>query len=32
VKVHIGRMMKKLNVRNRTQIVCQAYTLAAVRP
>ena len=27
VKVHIGRIMKKLNVTNRTQIVCRAYTL-----
>jgi DNA-binding NarL/FixJ family response regulator len=32
VKVHIGRIMKKLNVTNRTQIVCRAYTLAADRP
>ena len=33
VKVHIGRIMKKLNVTNRTQIVCRAYnTLASVRP
>jgi DNA-binding NarL/FixJ family response regulator len=33
VKVHIGRIMKKLNVKNRTQIVCRAYnTLASVRP
>ena len=32
VKVHIGRIMKKLNVTNRTQIVCQAYTLASFRP
>ena len=30
VKVHIGRIMKKLNVKNRTQIVCQAYALATV--
>jgi DNA-binding NarL/FixJ family response regulator len=29
VKVHIGRIMKKLNVKNRTQIVCQAYALAS---
>jgi DNA-binding NarL/FixJ family response regulator len=28
VKVHIGRMMKKLKVTNRTQIVCRAYFLA----
>jgi DNA-binding NarL/FixJ family response regulator len=28
VKVHIGRMMKKLKVTNRTQIVCRAYALA----
>jgi DNA-binding NarL/FixJ family response regulator len=27
VKVHIGRMMKKLKVTNRTQIVCRAYAL-----
>jgi DNA-binding NarL/FixJ family response regulator len=27
VKVHIGRMMKKLKVTNRTQIVCRAYGL-----
>jgi DNA-binding NarL/FixJ family response regulator len=32
VKVHIGRIMKKLKVTNRTQIVCRAYTLATVRP
>jgi DNA-binding NarL/FixJ family response regulator len=32
VKVHIGRIMKKLNVTNRTQIVCRAYTLATVQP
>jgi DNA-binding NarL/FixJ family response regulator len=32
VKVHIGRIMKKLNVANRTQIVCRAYTLASFRP
>jgi DNA-binding NarL/FixJ family response regulator len=32
VKVHIGRIMKKLNVTNRTQIVCRAYTLASFRP
>ena len=28
VKVHIGRMMKKLKVTNRTQIVCRTYALA----
>jgi DNA-binding NarL/FixJ family response regulator len=32
VKVHIGRIMKKLNVTNRTQIVCRAYTLSSFRP
>jgi DNA-binding NarL/FixJ family response regulator len=32
VKVHIGRIMKKLNVTNRTQIVCRAYTLPSFRP
>jgi DNA-binding NarL/FixJ family response regulator len=32
VKVHIGRIMKKLNVTNRTQIVCRAYAPATVRP
>jgi DNA-binding NarL/FixJ family response regulator len=32
VKVHIGRIMKKLNVTNRTQIVCRAYTLESFRP
>jgi DNA-binding NarL/FixJ family response regulator len=32
VKVHIGRIMKKLNVTNRTQIVCRAYTVAGFRP
>jgi DNA-binding NarL/FixJ family response regulator len=32
VKVHIGRIMKKLNVTNRTQIVCRAYTPASFRP
>ena len=32
VKVHIGRIMKKLNVTNRTQIVCRAYTLENFRP
>ena len=32
VKVHIGRIMKKLNVKNRTQIVCRAYTLESFRP
>jgi DNA-binding NarL/FixJ family response regulator len=32
VKVHIGRIMKKLNVTNRTQIVCRAYAPAAVQP
>jgi DNA-binding NarL/FixJ family response regulator len=32
VKVHIGRIMKKLNVTNRTQIVCRAYALATVPP
>ena len=30
VKVHIGRIMKKLNVTNRTQIVCLAYAAAIV--
>ena len=30
VKVHIGRIMKKLNVTNRTQIVCRAYAAATV--
>jgi DNA-binding NarL/FixJ family response regulator len=29
VKVHIGRIMKKLKVTNRTQVVCRAYALAA---
>jgi DNA-binding NarL/FixJ family response regulator len=28
VKVHIGRIMKKLNVKNRTQVVCRAYAMA----
>src|SRR4029077_18737944 len=28
VKVHIGRIMKKLQVTNRTQVVCRAYALA----
>ena len=32
VKGRIGRIMKKLNVTNRTQIVCRAYTPATVRP
>ena len=32
VKVHIGRIMKKLNVTNRTQIVCRAYAPASFRP
>jgi DNA-binding NarL/FixJ family response regulator len=32
VKVHIGRIMKKLNVSNRTQIVCRTYAPATVRP
>src|SRR6185437_3946314 len=32
VKVHIGRIMKKLNVTNRTQIVCRAYTLPSFGP
>jgi hypothetical protein len=32
VKVHIGRIMKKLNVTNRTQIVCRAYAVASFRP
>jgi DNA-binding NarL/FixJ family response regulator len=32
VKVHIGRIMKKLKVTNRTQIVCRAYAPASVRP
>jgi DNA-binding NarL/FixJ family response regulator len=31
VKVHISRIMKKLNVKNRTQIVCRAYALATVQ-
>jgi DNA-binding NarL/FixJ family response regulator len=30
VKVHIGRMMKKLNVKNRTQSCAEAYALATV--
>jgi DNA-binding NarL/FixJ family response regulator len=30
VKVHIGRIMKKLKVTNRTQVVCRTYALAAV--
>ena len=29
VKVHVGRIMKKLNATNRTQVVCRAYALAA---
>lgn len=29
VKIHIGRIMKKLKVTNRTQAVCRAYALAA---
>jgi DNA-binding NarL/FixJ family response regulator len=29
VKVHIGRIMKKLNATNRTQVVCRAYALLA---
>jgi DNA-binding NarL/FixJ family response regulator len=29
VKVHIGRIMKKLKATNRTQVVCRAYALAA---
>jgi DNA-binding NarL/FixJ family response regulator len=29
VKVHIGRIMKKLKVTNRTQVVCRAFALAA---
>jgi DNA-binding NarL/FixJ family response regulator len=29
VKVHIGRIMKKLNATNRTQVVCRAYALPA---
>jgi DNA-binding NarL/FixJ family response regulator len=32
VKGRIGRIMKKLNVTNRTQIVCRAYAPATVRP
>jgi DNA-binding NarL/FixJ family response regulator len=32
VKGYIGRIMKKLNVTNRTQIVWRAYTLASFRP
>jgi DNA-binding NarL/FixJ family response regulator len=32
VKVNIARIMKKLNVTNRTQIVCRAYTLAELTP
>jgi DNA-binding NarL/FixJ family response regulator len=32
VKVHIGRIMKKLNVSNRTQIVCRTYTQASFQP
>jgi DNA-binding NarL/FixJ family response regulator len=30
VKVHIGRIMKKLNVKTRTQIVCRAYALVTL--
>jgi DNA-binding NarL/FixJ family response regulator len=30
VKVHIGRIMKKLHVTNRTQVVCRAYAMAAI--
>jgi DNA-binding NarL/FixJ family response regulator len=30
VKVHIGRIMKKLKVTNRTQVVCRAYALGVV--
>jgi DNA-binding NarL/FixJ family response regulator len=29
VKVHIGRIMRKLKVTNRTQVVCRAYALTA---
>ena len=29
VKVHVGRIMKKLSATNRTQVVCRAYALAA---
>jgi DNA-binding NarL/FixJ family response regulator len=29
VKVHVGRIMKKLKATNRTQVVCLAYALAA---
>jgi DNA-binding NarL/FixJ family response regulator len=29
VKVHVGRIMKKLNVTNRTQVVCRVYALSA---
>jgi DNA-binding NarL/FixJ family response regulator len=29
VKVHIGRMMRKLKATNRTQLVSRAYALAA---
>jgi DNA-binding NarL/FixJ family response regulator len=32
VKVHIGRIMKKLKVTNRTQIVSRAYALAVAGP
>jgi DNA-binding NarL/FixJ family response regulator len=32
VKVHIGRIMKKLNVTTRTQVVCRAYAMATVPP
>jgi DNA-binding NarL/FixJ family response regulator len=32
VKIRIGKVMKKLNVANRTQIVCRAYTLEGFRP
>jgi DNA-binding NarL/FixJ family response regulator len=29
IKLHIGRIMKKVKATNRTQVVCRAYTLAA---
>jgi DNA-binding NarL/FixJ family response regulator len=32
VKVHIGRIMKKLKVTNRTQIVCRAFAMPAGLP
>ncbi|HEY1885405.1 MAG TPA: response regulator transcription factor [Roseiarcus sp.] len=32
VKVHVGKIMKKLHVTNRTQVVCRAYAPATDRP